>query len=111
MYIVIFLVSVIISSVSQILLKKSANIVYPSKIKEYLNLSVVLAYGMFFSSSLLTTFAYKGVELGLGPVLEATGYIWVTLLDHFFLGEHIGRKRLMGLGLIIAGVIVFSIKG
>ena len=50
----VFLVSVFISSVSQILLKKSADKTYDSKIKEYLNPLVIAAYGMFFCSMLIT---------------------------------------------------------
>ena len=48
-YIVIFLCSVLIASISQILLKKSANKQCDSKFKEYLNAPVIIAYFMFFA--------------------------------------------------------------
>ena len=95
-YVGIFLISVLVSSVSQILLKISAGKTYDSKIKEYLNALVIIAYGLFFLSTVVTVLAYKYVDLSLGPVLEATGYIWVTLLGYLILKEKVSRKKLMG---------------
>lgn len=59
-FILVFLVSVLISSISQIILKKSAARKYDSLIKEYLNVRVIGAYAMFFLSTLLTMYAYTG---------------------------------------------------
>ena len=110
LYIGIFLISVLVSSVSQILLKISAGKTYDSKIKEYLNAPVIIAYGLFFLSTVVTVLAYKYVDLSLGPVLEATGYIWVTLLGYLILREKVSRKKLLGLIVIIVGIIVFNIN-
>ncbi len=107
-YVCIFLFSVFISSVSQIILKSSANETHESGLKEYLNAKVIIAYIIFFTSSLLTVLAYKKVPLSMGPILEATGYIWVSVLGYFILKEHIGKKKFAGLALIVIGVIVFS---
>ena len=74
-YIVIFLLSVLIAAISQILLKRSAGKQYTSKAREYLNVRVIAAYALFFLSSLLTVLAYRGVPLSMGPVLETTGYL------------------------------------
>ncbi len=109
MYGILFLFSVFISSVSQILLKKSAGKAYESKIREYLNPPVMIAYFIFFVSTLLTMFAYRYVPLSLGPVLEATGYLWVSLLGWFFLKERISRKKWIGLGIIIIGILFFNL--
>ena len=109
-YVGIFLISVLVSSVSQILLKISAGKKYDSKIKEYLNAPVIIAYGLFFLSTVVTVLAYKYVDLSLGPVLEATGYIWVTLLGYLILKEKVSRKKLLGLVVIIVGIIVFNVN-
>ena len=109
-YVGIFLISVLVSSVSQILLKISAGKTYDSKIKEYLNAPVIIAYGLFFLSTMVTVLAYKYVDLSLGPVLEATGYIWVTLLGYLILKEKVSRKKLLGLVVIIVGIIVFNVN-
>lgn len=108
-YVVVFLTSVFVASVSQIILKKSANKTYENKLQEYMNVPVILAYGLFFGSSLLTVLAYKGVPLSLGPILEASGYIWVSVLGAIFLKENISKKKVIGMAIIILGIIVFNI--
>jgi small multidrug resistance pump len=110
-YIFIFISSVFISSVSQILLKKSANATYSNKLKEYLNSKVISAYTMFFASTLITILAYKYIPLSLGPILESTGYIFVSVLGLIFLKERISAKKAIGMAIIILGVIVFSLGG
>lgn len=104
----IFVFSVFISSVSQIMLKKSALRCYDSKLKEYLNPLVITAYGIFFTSSLITMLAYKYVPLSMGPILESLGYIFVTVLGVLVLKERISRRKLLGMTVIILGVIIFS---
>lgn len=105
-YMLLFLVSVFISSVSQIILKKSADTEYANKIKEYLNIRVIGAYGCFFGATVMTTLAYKGVPLSVGPLLEATGYIWVIILGYIFLKEKITRRKILGMLMICIGIFV-----
>lgn len=108
-YIAIFIVSVCISSTSQILLKKSAGIERKNKIKEYLNIYVIVAYGLLFLSTLLTMFAYKKINLSVGVVIEAIGYIIVAILSYFFIKEKFTKNKIIGIILIIIGVIVFGV--
>ncbi|MDO4272815.1 MAG: EamA family transporter [Eubacteriales bacterium] len=104
----ILLVSVFISSVSQILLKKAANRKYTSPLKEYLNPLVIGAYAMFFGSVILTMLALRYVPLSMSPILESTGYIFVSVLGYFFLKERFSRRKLLGIALILVGIAVFS---
>jgi len=97
-----------IASCSQIVLKKAAEKEYPSKIAEYLNPMVMGAYIVFFGASLCSVIGYKGVDLSLGPILEATGYIWVAVLGKIFLKEKIGAKKATGLFVIILGIVIAS---
>lgn len=108
-YIFIFISSVLISSMSQILLKQSANTTYSSKLKEYLNCKVILAYILFFVSTIITIIAYKHIPLSLGPVLESFGYIFVSILGFIFLHEKIGIRKLIGMLVVLIGVSVFYI--
>ena len=98
----------LISSVSQVILKTSANKEHTSILKEYLNLRVILAYGMFFASTVITVVAYKHVPLSLGPVLESSGYVFVAILSYFVLKERLTKKQLLGMVLIVAGVLIVS---
>lgn len=104
----VLLISVFISSVSQILLKKAANKTYANRLQEYMNPLVIIAYGMFFCSVILTMLALKYVPLSLSPILESTGYIFVSVLGYFFLKERFGKKKILGFCLILAGIIIFS---
>lgn len=109
MYIAIFVLSVFLSSVSQILLKISAGKTYDNAIREYLNPRVILAYGLFFASTLVTVVAYKYVPLSMGPILEATGYIFVTILGYLILKESVSRKKILGIVLILLGIAVYNL--
>lgn len=108
-YEAVFLISVLMSSVSQVILKKSADRVYDSKVYEYLNPYVLGAYSLFFLSSLLTVLAYKGVALSQGQILEASGYIYVTALGAVFLKEYPNRKKVSGIFLILLGIVIYSV--
>jgi multidrug transporter EmrE-like cation transporter len=106
LHVFIYIFSVFISSVSQIMLKSSADRKYDSKLKEYLNPRVIIAYGIFFLATLITVYAYKGIPLSVGPILETTGYLWVSLLGYFILKEKISRRKLLGLFVVIVGIVI-----
>lgn len=103
---ILFLFSVFIASISQIMLKKSAKIQYKSCWMEYINLYVIIAYVIFILSTFITMYAYKGVPLSLGPVLESTGYIYVSVMSSIFLKESLKKRKIMGLILIVMGVLI-----
>lgn len=105
-HVFIYIFSVFISSVSQILLKTSADKKYDSRIREYLNPRVIIAYAIFFIATFVTIIAYKGIPLSLGPILETTGYLWVSLLGYFILKEKISRRKIIGLIVVVAGIVV-----
>ena len=104
----LFLVSVLISSISQVMLKKSADKTYKNPLWEYCNPLVIGAYGMYICSVILTMLALKYIPLSMSPILESSGYIFVSVLGYFFLKEKFRRKKLMGFFLILCGIVVFS---
>lgn len=108
-YVLILIFSVFISSIAQMLLKISANENHASKLKEYLNFRVIVSYGIFVVSTILTVIAYKGVYLKSGPIIESTGYIFVLILGKMLLKEKITKNKLIGITTIIFGIIVFSL--
>lgn len=107
-YFVTYLISVLIASLSQVILKKSAMIHYETRLKEYLNPYVIGAYFFFFGSSLITTISYRGVPLTMGPVLESTGYIYVGLLGWLILKEKLTWKKVLGNILIVGGILIYA---
>lgn len=78
-YALLLLLGVFISAISQVMLKKAALKTYDSRIREYLNPLVICAYVLFVCTTFLSIFAYKGIPLSMGPLLEATSYIYVTI--------------------------------
>ena len=109
MYALVLVCGVFISSISQILLKKSANKKHNSFIKEYLNPIVVISYFIFFLATLMSVYAYKGIPLSMGPILDSSGYIFVTVLSAIFLKEKATAKKVIALSLILVGIVVYSI--
>ena len=106
-YIIIMFLSVSASSISQLLLKKSAMKKYDSVIKEYLNPFVIGGYGILFLSMLLTIYAYSGMDYKNGPIIESFGNVLVLVLGYLLLKEKISFKKLIGIGCIMVGMAVF----
>ena len=103
------LLAVLLSSFSQILLKKSARSKHNSIIKEYLNIYVIGGYGMMLISTLLIIWAYQRLEYKNGPIIESLGFILVMVLSYLFFRERVGLRKILGYTLILFGVIVFYI--
>ena len=53
--------------------------------------------------------AYKGVPLNVGPVLEATGYIYVTFFGVVIFHEKMNPKKIGALVLIILGILIYAL--
>lgn len=108
-YACVLLVGVFVSAISQVMLKKAAMKTYSSRIREYLNPMVIIAYGMFVGTTLLSVFAYRGIPLSMGPILEATSYIYVTIFGVKIFKEKLNGKKILALGLILFGIVVYAI--
>jgi drug/metabolite transporter (DMT)-like permease len=101
---------VFISSISQLLLKKSALTNADSKCfkAQYLNREVISGYALLFIAMLIPLYVYQFVELKYGAVVESLGYVFVMILSSLVLGERITKKKLAGNLLIIIGIAMFS---
>lgn len=110
-YALLLLISVFISSLSQVLLKKAALRTHTSVVKEYLDPYIVIAYSIFAIVTLLSIYAYRVVPLSMGPVLESTSYIYVTVLGRVFFDEKITIRKMCALGLILGGICLFFLGG
>ena len=107
-YLLFMVLSVVVSAVSQVLLKMSARRTYASALKEYLNPLVLGGYTLMVVSTLLMLAAFHfGVEFKNGPVIEALGYVLVLILGRAVFGEKLTRNRILGNALILAGIAAF----
>lgn len=107
----ILLLGVFISAISQVLLKKAAMREYKSRIHEYMNPLVIMAYVMFVGTTFLSILAYRGIPLSMGPILEATSYLYVTIFGVNIFKEKITKQKMIALVLIIGGILIYSIGG
>lgn len=111
LYSCVLLLGVFISAISQVMLKKAAMKKHDSVIKEYLNPLVIFAYVLFVGTTFLSILAYKGIPLSMGPILEATSYIYVTIFGVAIFKEKMNLKKVVALGMIIVGIVVYAIAG
>ena len=110
-YALVLLFGVFISAVSQVILKKAAGREYASRLREYLNAPVITAYAVFFVSTLLCVYAYRGIPASLGAVLESTGYLYVTAFGALLFGERVTGRKALALLLILGGIAVYAFAG
>lgn len=108
-YFAIAIFSGILSSFSQVLLKKSAEKEGKSVIGQYLNAYVIGGYAITITCMVLMIVAYRGIPLKYGAVLESLTYLYILVLSKIFLGEKLSRKKVAGNIIIVVGVIVFSL--
>ena len=105
------LIGTFISSAAQVLLKKAAMKEYCSVKDEYLNKNVIIAYITFVLATFLSIYAYKGIPLSMGAVLESTSYLYITIFGAYFFQEKISLQKIVALVLIIVGIVVYSCSG
>ncbi len=110
-YLFVYMLGVFLSAISQVLLKKAAMRPHKNIIEEYLDWRVIVGYAIFVGCTMLSILAYKGIPLSLGPVLEATSYVYVTFFGITIFKEKLNRKKVLGLTLIIIGILIYAIAG
>ena len=110
LYSSVLLLGVFVAALSQVMLKKEAMKEHSSASKEYLNPLVVFAYILFVGTTFLSIIAYRVVPLSMGPVLESTSYLWITLFGVIIFRERMTKRRLLALALIVSWTIIFSLS-
>jgi len=108
-YILIFIGAVFVAACSQILLKQAANKIHKNKISEYLNWRVIVAYGLFGTTTFTAMYLLRFIPLVLAPILESVVFIFVAFLGWVFLSEKLSKKQFCGMLLIIVGIVLFNI--
>ena len=107
-FILVLLCNFLVSSLSQIILKKSALKKRDKWYKEYLNIMVIGAYSIFVLVTLVNVYSLKFVDLSYSAILESSTYIFVPLLSFLFLKEKISKNKIIGILIITTGIIICS---
>ena len=108
-YIILMSLSVFIASLSQVLLKISANKSHKDRFSEFVNPLVIGAYSIFILTTIITVISLRVLPLSYGAVIETTSYVYITIWGLIFFKEKINPKKIIGLLMIILGVITYSI--
>ncbi len=108
-YLAVLGIATIFSAFSQVLLKQSARREHRSWIYEYLNWRVITAYGIAFAVLFANTWAYTGVDMRFGPVIDTFTYVFVMIFSFVLLKEHFTKGQLIGNLIIIAGVLIYTL--
>ena len=108
-YELVLLFGVFLSSIAQVLLKKEAMIRHISKLSEYLNIKVISAYTIMLFTVFLSVYSYKGIPLYMGPILEATQFVYVMILSKIILNETINLQKIVGIITIMVGILFCSL--
>lgn len=107
-YKLIVILAVFSAACAQMLLKKAATIKYPNVIRQYLNPWVIGGYTVMGLVMLVNIFAMsKGVQLKEVGIIESLSYLFVPCLSWFFFKEKLSWQKLLAIGVIMCGVVVF----
>lgn len=104
---ILMITSAFVTAFSQIILKKSANRKYENIFFEYFNPYVLFSYTCYIGVLVLNVFIYTRVDYRFGVVINSMSTVFVMLLSHIILKESITRKRVIGNGIIVCGILVF----
>lgn len=100
--------AVLTAAGAQMLLKKAATIKYPSVLRQYLNPWVIGGYGVMGVVMLVNIYAMsKGVQLKEVGIIESLSYLFVPCLSWFFFQEKLTWQKILAIGVIMCGVVVF----
>ena len=96
-----------LTALSQILLKTQANTTGGKGFwAKFLNIRVIVSYGLLFLTLAINQVAYRHVPLAVMPCITATSFIWVFLMGRFILKEHVSRRKVIGVAIILLGVVI-----
>ena len=104
----IYAASGFIAAISQLILKIVA-LKDNGKIAlmQYADIRIIVAYTMLLSTIFLNMIAMRYIPYKFVPVLSSLSYVFVLILGKVILRENIGKKRMMGILLIFAGIFIF----
>ena len=111
-YLILALLAVFLTGLSQILLKIGARFGRPDEspfFAAYLNIPTITAYGLLLGVTILSIIALEELPLKFFYALTSLNIIVVTGLSWGLLKEQVNRTMIWGLILIIMGIIGFNL--
>lgn len=106
-YALLLFLSVFISALSQVLLKKSAMEPHKNIVREYLNAKVISAYLLFFAAVFIDLAALRYVPASFVPVAETSSYAFLMIFGRIIFKEKISRRQAAGMVIVVAGIALY----
>lgn len=106
-YALLLFLSVFISAVSQVLLKKSAMESHKNIVREYLNAKVISAYLLFFAAVSIDLAALRYVPASFVPVAETSSYAFLMIFGRIIFKEKISRRQAAGMVIVVTGIALY----
>ena len=109
MHAVALAVGIVLTSISQILLRRGAG----GKVSWYisfLNVYTALAYGLFLIVTILNVYAMKTIQLKTITTWISLTYVLTLFLSGWILKEKLNGKMILGVLLIAIGIAVYSMQ-
>lgn len=103
------LVSALITALSQIALKLSANKKRKSIIFEYVNPYVLLSYVGYVLVLAINVIIYTKIDYRFGVVINSLSTVIIMLLSKLVLKETLTKRKIIGNIIIILGIACFTI--
>ena len=74
-----------------------------------LNWRLALGVGLYLGSSVFYGLGIRHGQLSVLFPMVAVGYIWTLLWSRLFFHERFTRSKVLGLGLVLAGVVLVGL--
>lgn len=103
------IISALITAVSQILLKVSANKKHKNFIFEYLNANVIASYIGYVLVLVINVIIYTEIDYRFGVVINSLSTVFIMVLSKLILKETMTKKKIIGNSMIILGIACFSL--
>ncbi len=94
----------------QIFLKLSSKEFSFNPLTWFTNYKFLIGIFLYAISAMLFVWSLKHANLSILYPIIATSYVWVTIFAVIFLKEPFPAIKWLGIGLIIAGVILITLK-
>lgn len=106
-YYIVLLIMTMVGSVASLFLKKASG---SEKIFDLIkNKNLYIGGFLYLASAILNIYVLKFLDYSVVLPLTSLTYIWTLAISYRLLGERIGKKKVIGVGLILIGAICIAI--